>query len=93
MVFFQGWKTKVDEGVSVHYVGPFTFEYRDGDRRLLVETERLGKRPNRLIFAQSIKQWEPPHETEPISDEKRHEIATKVGQFFRNNGKDFEIQW
>ena len=95
MSWFPIWrkKTNMEEPFSVHPRGRATFEYREGERRVLVEGELLIGNPDYLIYAGSIRQWQSPHEHDSISDAERREIVAKVGQYLKRSGSDFDVQW
>lgn len=81
------------EPFTVRPIGRDTFEYREGERCVIVEGEMLIANPAFMIFAESIKQWQSPHEHESISAAKRREIIARVGEYLGRSGWSFDVQW
>jgi Immunity protein 74 len=67
-----------DEGFSVEVLGRTGIEYREGDRAMFVDSEVLAAGHGIAIFKASLKCWKPPHDTEPLSDEKKREILRNI---------------
>jgi hypothetical protein len=65
--------------------------YCDQDGRTMhVDSEMLaGKEFDIVIYLDSIKKWQPPHETEPVSDSDRDLIKTDIARELNN----LRIDW
>jgi hypothetical protein len=57
----------------------YQLRYREGDHVMLIETDLREQIP--WLSKKQLCAWEPPHEVEPISDEKREEILARAEQF------------
>jgi len=56
------------------------YEYHDGERVLLIGIYRHEDwgLDNMVIFSEQFDHWQPPYDNEPISEEKRKEILSKL---------------
>jgi hypothetical protein len=86
-------RAKIDDHRYLYRVDRDGYRYCEGPRCLLVQVELLRGRPNRLIYASSIDRWLPPHEGEPISPDRRQEIAETIRAFLDRSGDHAAIQW
>ena len=86
-------RTKIDDQRYLYRVDRDGYRYCEGPRCLLVQVELLSGRPNCLIYASTIDRWLPPHEGEPISADKRKEIAETIRLFLEKSGDHPAIQW
>ena len=65
--------------------------YEEGNRSMLVDSEMLaGKDFDMVIYSESIKQWQPPHETEPISDADRDRIRNNISRELSGSRIDWQ---
>lgn len=60
-----------DAGFSVEVLGRTGMKYREGEKALSVDSEVLAPGKGLAIFSDSIKEWDAPHTTEPITPEKK----------------------
>lgn len=67
-----------DEGFSVQFRGLHDLLYREGDRHLVAFRERLIGTPSVDIDSASIEKWQPPHDNEVISENKRRQILHNI---------------
>jgi hypothetical protein len=58
---------------------------------MLVEGERFSVGPRFVVYAATIRKWQPPHEQSPVSDLERDEIVNDFIRFFEQNHLTFEI--
>jgi hypothetical protein len=82
---------KIDELRRVYPIGRDEFRYFEGDRSLDLQIDLLKGKPDRLLYPETIVQWRPPHQNEPIDAEKRAEIARTIAQFLNDTGESTEI--
>lgn len=68
-------------GFETGFTGRYSMEYREGDRLLKIGTESLG--PAAFIYLADARRWEPPHDAEPIPDEKRASIRENIAAAMR----------
>lgn len=90
---FRKWFARIvsDEGFSVRVMGRSGLEYREGKRRMRIGSEMLEGPTGLVIYATSIRSWEPPFEHESIDDEKREAIIDNVRRAFRFDGFEIEV--
>lgn len=69
---------KSDLGFSVRLKGLHNVEYREGDKLLIAFRERLVGDPNMDLDSSSIESWEPPHQHEVITPEKKQQILNNI---------------
>ena len=86
-------RTRIDDARSLYRVDRDGYEYREGGRRLLVQVETLQGIPDRMIYGASIGHWLPPHDGEPLSEEKRREIAETIRDFLDRLGYHAAVKW
>jgi hypothetical protein len=82
----------IDANTSLTSTSRDEFKYREGDHELLVFVELLPSKPGLLIWPTSIKQWPPPYENEPITEEDRERILKKIEQYFVSIGQSYAIR-
>ena len=69
------------EGYTLQSMHRFYYHYIEGDHRLQVNVEPFTDDKDRYsegVYLDSLKQWLPPHEKEPISPERREEIQGRI---------------
>ena len=89
----QDRRAKIDDERYLYRVDRDGYRYCEGPRCLLLQIELLSGRPNRLIYASTIDGWLPPHDGEPISADKRKEIAETIRLFLDRSGDQAAIKW
>ena len=67
-----------DTGFSVEVLGRTGMKYREGDKCLFVDSEVLVAGKGIMISAKSIKYWDPPHDKEEISPNKKAIILNNI---------------
>lgn len=77
---------KIDEVSSIKRLGRDEYQYCENKRCVKLQIEMLTGPINRLIYASTIKMWEPPHEMEPISLQEKMRIAEIVKRHFEAGG-------
>jgi len=73
-----GTGAKSDSDFSVRFKGLHDIIYREGDRVLVAFREVLTGDPSVDIDSASIESWQPPHQAEIISDDKKREILDNI---------------
>ena len=61
-------------------MGRVGMRYREGEKSLFVDSEVLMARHGIMIAAKSIRKWDPPHDGEPITGEKKAAIIGHIAQ-------------
>jgi hypothetical protein len=80
------WKHRISDSISVRPAGRDVVEYRDGDRRMEINAERLGGNPRRIVYTSSIARWLPPHEHETLDADAKEQILENILKCFEMNG-------
>ena len=75
-----------DEGFSVE-VEMTRLVYTEGPRRLYIDSEILASPGNISIWKESIGNWLPPYDDEPIDENKREAIINNIQRAFRWKGE------
>jgi len=76
------------EGFSVEVLGRTGICYREGAKKLFVDSEVLMGSEGMGIYKSSIKHWKSPAGAEDISDEERDHIVENIREAFRFQGFD-----
>jgi len=79
------------EGFSVEILGRTGLCYREGDRKMFVDSEVLLGPSGMGVYKSSIKQWDPPHESENIDEIKRKQIIENIRKAFHFQGFEIEV--
>ena len=66
-------------------------EYREGDRSMFVDSEVLAVGNGMAVFKDSITGWKPPHNLEPINEEKKHEIVSNICRAVGSQGQHVDV--
>jgi hypothetical protein len=77
------------DGFSVEVLGPTGLCYREGDRKMFVDSEVVAGPSGLAIYRGSIERWDAPHEAHIVSAVERERIANNIREAFRFFG--FEI--
>lgn len=78
-----------DEGFSVEVLGLTGLLYSERSRSLRVDSEVLGGKSGLMIYKDSIKSWNPPHDADAIDETQRNAIVEHICSAFRFRG--FEV--
>jgi hypothetical protein len=68
---------KSDEGFSVKILGRTQLKYTEDTKNMTVEIEMLAI-AGISLFKDSVQNWAPPNDTEPITEDKRNEIIGNI---------------
>ncbi|MGB8933458.1 MAG: Imm74 family immunity protein [Anaeromyxobacteraceae bacterium] len=82
-----------DEGYSVRVLGRAGLEYREGKKRMQIDSEMLTGPAGLVVYAASIRAWDPPFEDLPIDEEERGAIVDNVRRAFRFDGFEIEVAY
>ena len=79
--------------VTIELLGRAGLRFRRGVRQMIVDSEILeGPKHSMCIFRSSIVRWDPPHESEPISEADRTRIVEDIRRFVLSRGyADIEV--
>lgn len=74
--------------VKMH--GRAGIEYREGRRRMMIDSEMLaGPDFDLVVYADSIARWEPPHERDAVTADERTRIRRNISDAL----KSLRIDW
>ncbi len=80
-----------EEGFSVEVLGRTGLIYTEGSRSLRISSEVLAGPHGLVIYRDSIKSWDSPHDTETIDEAMRDTIIENIRRAFRFDGFEIEI--
>lgn len=78
------------EGFSVEVLGQTGLCYREGERKMFVDSEVLTGPSGMMVYGSSIARWDPPYDEENIDEAKRQQVIENIRKAFRF--QCFEIQ-
>ena len=76
-------------GFSVEVLGRTGLTYREGERKMFVDSEVLLGPEGIGIYSSSIRRWDPPYENQAIDSAAKERIINNIRDVFRYQG--FEI--
>jgi len=79
------------EGFSVEVTGRTRILYSENGRTILVDTEFLAGPSSLVIFADSIKCWQPPLDGEIIKEEERRRVLANIRAAFHWKGIEIQV--
>jgi hypothetical protein len=78
-------------GFSVSLVGRSRIVYTEGDKTLNVSAEMLVGDVDFIIYAETVRRWEPPFDSEVISADEMKRIMDNIGAAFDFMGITYEL--
>ncbi len=82
---------KSSKGFSLEVLGRTGIHYEEGPRQMFIDSEVLAGPSGIVIYRQSIKGWNPPHNAEEITLAKREEIIENIRKAFQFQGFDIQV--
>ncbi len=68
-----------DTGFSIEMLGRTGMEYRESDKIMFIDSEILmTEMPTVAIWRDRIRSWAPPHDKDPVSEQKKTEILKRI---------------
>jgi hypothetical protein len=89
MTLFDALKAEFFPGFRVSLCGRAGIVYKEGKRRMKIDSEMLGGEHDIVVYYDSIRRWLPPHDGEEISAEERERIRKNVAWALRS----LRIEW
>ena len=80
-----------DAGFSVEVLGRVGMRYSEAGRTVFVDSEVLAAPDAMVAYANSITSWDPPHESEPLTEADRDRILGNIGRAFRFKGYRLDV--
>jgi len=78
------------DGFSVEVLGRTGLCYREGTRKMFVDSEVVTGPAGMAVYRDTIERWDAPHEANIVGDVERERILNNIREAFRFQG--FEIQ-
>jgi hypothetical protein len=78
-------------GFSVEVLGRTGLSYREGQRKMFVDSEVVMGPSGMLIYGTSIVRWDPPHDSEPLEKADRERILANIREAFRFQGFEIDV--
>jgi Immunity protein 74 len=75
-----------DDASSVVFIDRFSIRYLEEEHSMLIEQDLQGDSHLVAIDRDSMRGWEPPHQAEPLSDEKKDQIIENVRRALATRG-------
>ena len=79
------------DGFSVEALGRTGLRYSEAHKTLIIDSEVLAGPSGMVVYTDSIKHWEEPHQIEPFSEIDRQRVIENVKAAFKFRGYDIEI--
>ncbi len=81
-----------DEGFSVQVIEGGQLLYRERDRTMNIESERLVGATLLAVYSRSITRWNPPHENELLDESERRSIMHNILNAFASQGFSIRME-
>jgi hypothetical protein len=65
--------------------------YVEGDRSMFVDSEVLAKPGAMALWGETIKRWDPPHESEIVGSDDRGRIIENIRRAFESQGYELQV--
>ncbi len=78
------------DGFSVEVLGRTGLCYREGKRKMFVDSEVVTGPAGMAVYRDTIERWDAPHEADIVGHAERQQILNNIRDAFRFQG--FEIQ-
>lgn len=69
---------RIDDVSSLSAVDRDAYKYQEGDHALIVQIELQSGKPEVIVYADTIKEWLPPHDNEIITAVDKQRILKQV---------------
>lgn len=82
-----------DEGFSVEVLGRTGLRYVEGQKSMFIYSEFLVASSSRVLvlYASSIRSWDPPHSAEIVDDTVKNRIIENIRAAFRFHGHEIDV--
>lgn len=80
-----------DEGFSVEVLGRTGMRYSECGKTAFIDSEVLAEPDAIVAYKNSIKHWEPPHESEAIDANDRERILRNIKRAFEFRGYELRV--
>ena len=76
---------------AVTLLGRTGLRFTESNRTMFVEAEMLARPNGVAVYRQSISQWDPPHESDALSESDRERVLASIIAALRLQGLDVEV--
>ena len=80
------------KGFSIEPVFNSKLIYREADRKMNIFIELLTGDYTLALYRESMKNWEAPYDTEPITKEEQERIIGNIREIFRFQGYEIDVE-
>jgi hypothetical protein len=81
-----------DHGFSVEVLGRTGLRYIEQNKSMKVDSEVLAGPSGLVLYTDSIKRWDAPHEKEPVNEKMKQRITENIREAFRFRGLEIQVQ-
>jgi hypothetical protein len=79
------------DGFSVEVLGRTGLCYREGEKKMFVDSEVLAGPAGMGVYKTSIEKWDSPHEMQPVTEADRDRIVENIRNAFRFQGFEIDV--
>ena len=80
-----------DAGFSVEVLGQTGLQYSEARKKMFIDSEVLTGPTGMMVYRSSIERWAPPHNAEPVTEQKRQQIVENIKEVFRAQGFNIDV--
>lgn len=80
------------KGFSIELVFNSKLIYRESNRKMMIFIEMLSGKFALAVYRESMKHWEPPYDTVPVTKEEQERIIENIRDIFRYQGYEIEVE-
>jgi len=84
-------RIKSDEGFSVEILGIEGILYSEGTQRMHINSELIKRFDGIVVYSNSMRTWDPPHENEVIDANKKNQIIDNIRRAFQYKGYEIHV--
>jgi len=79
------------DGYSVEVLGQTGLAYREEGKCMFVDSEVLAPPAGILVYQDSIRDWQPPHQGQPLAEGDRSRILGNILKALESQGIDVQV--
>ena len=77
--------------VGITLLGRTGLRYTEDDRSMFVDSEMLARPNGIVVYRESISRWDPPHESQTLSEGDRERVLASIVAALRLQGFDVDV--
>ena len=82
---------KSSDGFSVEVLGRTVLRYREEGRQMFVDSEVLTGPCGMAVYKDTIRKWDSPNDSVPVTDSDRDRILNNIREAFRFQGFEMDV--